>query len=340
MPSLISNHSIHVYRRASTLPFHVWVALLRDEHKFNIILPHALQTLSAESSDNVHLWMTCSTFDSVRPEPTLDFVLSCTQGAFGSYPLFIVPIAPFEDLTADYLRPRLEQLVSAVLREVPVERVFSVFAPDPVTYMFADLWSRYTGIGAYAEPYYAAKLSYCTPETFIDRKASVHPDLTYVPRLAVDADVAAAAALCKGFAATSEPFVLTDDQAWQEAKYLIRRQWLWVLEARYQGGAPELASIVAVTRQTDNVGGITKVFTNPRWRKRGCAERLVRLVCKQLLLTKRSLVLYCAHDNPAATGVYHRVGFAGLDSSKRRVGGVDPWLEIGFDRDIVRLGHW
>lgn len=47
-----------------------------------------------------------------------------------------------------------------------------------------------------------------------------------------------------------------------------------------------------------------------------------------------------AHDNPPANKVYRRVGFVGLDEVEVEVEGVDPWVEIGFDRDIVELGHW
>ena len=118
------------------------------------------------------------------------------------------------------------------------------------------------------------------------------------------------------------------------------------------------ASIVAVTRTSETVAGVTKVFTNPRWRQRGCAERLVRHVCQQyvhldcshcvqhahashrLLQTKESVVLYVAHDNPTAAKVYHRVGFVGLSEDGAPVEGVDPWLELGFDQEKVDLGHW
>jgi hypothetical protein len=59
-----------------------------------------------------------------------------------------------------------------------------------------------------------------------------------------------------------------------------------------------------------------------------------------LLKTKESVVLYVAHDNKAAAKVYHRVGFIGLDGKDCSVDGVERWLEIGFDRDVVKLGHW
>lgn len=118
---------------------------------------------------------------------------------------------------------------------------------------------------------------------------------------------------------------------------------VWVHEARTPGQAKEIASIVAFTRNSDKVAAITKVCTNPKWRRRGCAERLVRRVCKHLLIgpgRKESVVLYVAHDNQAATNVYRRVGFAGLSRDGPAVEGVDRWLEIGFDFAMVDLGHW
>jgi RimJ/RimL family protein N-acetyltransferase len=55
---------------------------------------------------------------------------------------------------------------------------------------------------------------------------------------------------------------------------------------------------------------------------------------------KSALVLYVAHDNPAARSVYRRVGFRGLEDEAVAVAGVEPWLEIGFDRSVITLGHW
>ena len=65
-----------------------------------------------------------------------------------------------------------------------------------------------------------------------------------------------------------------------EASLLIKKGQVWVHEICVPGQRAEIASIVAVTRTSDTVAGITKVYTNPRWRQRGCAERLVRHVCK------------------------------------------------------------
>ena len=55
---------------------------------------------------------------------------------------------------------------------------------------------------------------------------------------------------------------------------------------------------------------------------------------------KKSVVIYVALDNIAAAKVYHRVGFLGLDKQHCSAEAVEPWLEIGFDRDAVNLGYW
>ena len=61
-----------------------------------------------------------------------------------------------------------------------------------------------------------------------------------------------------------------------------------------------------------------------------------RLLFKQC---KEMVVLYVAHNNPAAATVYSRVGFQGLQNGDN-VPEVERWLELGFDRKCVDLGHW
>jgi predicted GNAT family acetyltransferase len=82
-----------------------------------------------------------------------------------------------------------------------------------------------------------------------------------------------------------DPFFLTPERAVEEATLLIRNRQLWVHLVRRNGDArQEIASIAAVTRTCNSVAAITKVYTNPNWRARGCAERLVRRVCKQSVI--------------------------------------------------------
>lgn len=78
-----------------------------------------------------------------------------------------------------------------------------------------------------------------------------------------------------------QPYVLSPEEALEEAAWLVRNQELWVHDIRADTGESGLACIVAVTRASDEVAAITKVYTNPVWRSRGCAERLVREVCRR-----------------------------------------------------------
>ena len=52
-----------------------------------------------------------------------------------------------------------------------------------------------------------------------------------------------------------------------------------------------------------------------------------------------AISLFVGVANRAAV-VYNRVGFVGLNPNSPPVPGVETWLEIGFDRQHVQLGHW
>jgi hypothetical protein len=166
--------------------------------------PHALKQLMAERNGKPALgdeiWVVCW---CNQPTPTIDFVLSCTNGPIGTYPVFIFTPHAFASLTDEFMLPRLTLLVHKLRQEVPTHRVYSVFAPEPVTKTFAKLWTLHTGIKTENEPYYAALISYCTRETFSNRQMSMTPDLISEIRLAVEADIPSAARLCWGFAKES-----------------------------------------------------------------------------------------------------------------------------------------
>ncbi|KAH9951033.1 hypothetical protein B0H21DRAFT_776417 [Amylocystis lapponica] len=336
---------VYIYRDSNDFPAYVWDTLRHDPRSSNIILGPAekarTRPASVASSRREDLWIVCATRRSGGASPSLEFILSCIQGPLGSYPIFIYTPFSSRQIRTESHRSRITSLVNALQKNVAPERVFSVFALEPITRMFAAIWRERTGVPLDGEPeYYAAKFSYCTRRTFCARQPTTFPDMTYTLRPAVESDIRQAASLCYGFAAASEPFTLTPERAVQEATLLIRNRQLWVHEVQVPGQPAEIASIVAVTRTSDTVAAITKVYTNPRWRQRGCAERLTRHVCEHLLKTKESVVLYVAHDNPAAATVYHRVGFVGLAPGSAPVDGVDSWLELGFERSAVTLGHW
>ena len=118
-----------------------------------------------------------------------------------------------------------------------------------------------------------------------------------------------------------------------------------------------MTSICAVTRNTQNVSAITKVYTTPKWRRRGFAEHLVRNVTRRSVILvslldtephprfasllfdcgKRNVTLYVGHNN-SAQRVYDRVGFVGL-CGKEKANGVEDSLELGLVTGAPR-GQW
>ena len=185
------------------LPQEVWDAFRRKEREANVMYPHALKAASIEGGTDLQFWITCSTFSNASTKPSLDLVLSCTHGPIGSYPLFIFSSSPADMVNDQSLYPRIDVLINTLLQVVPTSRVFSIFAPEPVARVFVELWTRYTGIRSYPDPYYAAKLTFCTSETLMFRHLSDFRDTIYTPRLAREDDLRIVAELCQGFASTS-----------------------------------------------------------------------------------------------------------------------------------------
>lgn len=332
---------VHAYDSASALPAEVMNALFANPRNTNVVLPHVLKSREREqlgqSTPDGQCWITCTTY---KPRPNVEFVLACTESDMGKYPIFIVTTLPLSSLSPAFLEPRIALMIEHLLAFVNVERVYSVFAPDAITAAFVDEWTSRTGVEPLDEAYYAAKLTFCTSMP-LARSMTKHTEFDYELRPAVWDDLGAVAELCEKFSQESEPFVLTSARAVREAQLLIQNRQVWVHTIDRKNGSPiEVASIVAFTRNTNVSATITKVYTNKRWRGRGCAQRLVRYVSKKLLSTTDSVALYVAHDNPAAAKVYRNVGFVGLDDSQPPVQGVDSWLEVGFDRAKVTLGHW
>lgn len=127
------------------------------------------------------------------------------------------------------------------------------------------------------DPYYAAKHTYCTRATL--SKESTPLPSGHEVRLADMSDLQRGAESCYGFAAGSEPFVLSFEDATKEARgYIANRQMYVYNIVDEQTGSVETASIVCATRTSQNVSAITKVYTNPLHRGKKCAEKLVRFV--------------------------------------------------------------
>ncbi|KAF8527412.1 hypothetical protein BU17DRAFT_61565 [Hysterangium stoloniferum] len=328
---------ISTYTSARSIPLSVWTTLQENERAANVILPHALASLDKEDVPG-QLWITCKTALTPDAEPELEFILSCSEWHMGTYPIFIISTLPTSCLAPAFLAPRVAMLTAELQACIPTERAYSIFAPAPLAKAFAQAWSNVTGVELEDHPYYAARFSHCSRKTFVDRSQTLPYDCTYNLRLACEGDIPHVAELCKGFASDSDPFILDDAGALKEANYLVSNKIAWVHEV-IQNNSSHIACLVATTRNGVNVGTITKVFTHPAWRKRGCAERLVRKVCRNFLITqgKQWVVLYVAHNNPAAAKVYDKVGFTGL-CGKPRAEGVDDWIEIGCRG--AQIGHW
>ncbi|KAG0692642.1 hypothetical protein DFH29DRAFT_817308 [Suillus ampliporus] len=329
----------HVQRFYRTdIPENVWKTLRDNAARANVILPHAEKVFTHPDflPDSEQLWLVYS-----EPRTSeIGFILSCTEGPLGKYPLFIVPTAPIAELTAELLQNPMEMLCNALLNESDFrrQRVFSVFSVKPVTEAFASAWENLTHISCIKEPYYDAIFTMCSSETLV-RAAPPSEDEVIELRLAVPQDADKIAVMCKEFTATSLPFVLTSEQASKEASLLIEQRQVWVYEIQEPSGETDIASIVAVTRESNTVAAITKVYTSEKWARKGRAERLVRRVCRELLKTHEQIVLYVGAKNRAKS-LYDRVGFQGLGEGGPAIDGVEHWLEIGFDRAEVELGHW
>ncbi|KDQ18263.1 hypothetical protein BOTBODRAFT_104610 [Botryobasidium botryosum FD-172 SS1] len=356
----MSTHFTIVHRSATDFLDAAYPALHAREREANTILPYALKARSDEgngarvvgdasvrawwakyspSRSSVQtpprFWITC--WSKTSQGPVLDFALSCTEGPLGTYPLFFFSTRDDRDITTPYLSPRLSQLACQLKDCAPPQRAFSIFGPEQVIREFVAHWSALTGFIPMPNEYYAAHLSFCTRET-LTPPAKPLPS-GHIMRLAQDRDAQRAAILCGEFASDS-PFPLDSIRSLAHARDMIRKQQLWVYECYVPTGEREIATIVAVTRNTEESATITKVYTSPSWRGNGCAERLVRHVTDHLLHMggKTSVALYVAYpeENMAANVVYHRVGFVGLCGNSHPR--VSRWLEVGFAG--TDNGHW
>ncbi|EJU02646.1 hypothetical protein DACRYDRAFT_99714 [Dacryopinax primogenitus] len=269
---------------------------------------------------------------------SLDFALACV----GKKPLFLFSPKEKSEFTDDFLQPRMSALASRILQVIPSKRVFSIFGPTRPIRSFSAIWAHISGHSIYMDrstraiqPFYHASYTFCTSQTFSGARA-LPPN--HRVRLADASHILKAAPLCEEFANDSVIFPLSPEGAIEEAADMIAKRQLWVYEifdARTQSA--EVVSIVAVTRDSDDVAAISKVFTSPQWRGKGFARSIVAIVCREVLQYKSRVVLYVAHDNPAAATVYGRVGFVGVGENPPHPE-VDDWIEFGFNNTV--RGYW
>lgn len=196
-----SSVTLQLHRSARDVPPEVCAALGRDPRS-NIILPKLESCRASESRgyklDPDEFWIVCSTRRG--SEKVLDFMLSCTYGITGKYPVFIYSPKSESDLTRTFIDARVELMVAKLLTVVSTRRVYSVFANDAVARSFASCWKTQTGISAIQKPYYAALFSLCTPATLTPAPM---PNGNLRMRPALPADAAQIAVLCRGFAEES-----------------------------------------------------------------------------------------------------------------------------------------
>lgn len=77
------------------------------------------------------------------------------------------------------------------------------------------------------------------------------------------------------------PYKLNDDDARLEAKTMIDNGQVWVHLVKMGGQEPQVACLVATTRESDAVTAVTKVITAEAWQLRRCARRLLHRVCQE-----------------------------------------------------------
>lgn len=338
MPSVLG-FSVSHFKQAKSLPDNVVKALEENGPDANVILPFLQKPRNERSNSfpgpsSEQLWLCCFDYNH-----NVEMVLSCTSNVIGDYPVFIVPTQQVSRWTPDSLKARLVCLAEALRSLVPLERVYSVFAPDAIATLFSQEWSTLTSINV-VEEYYFARLLSCTADTLTPPLST--SSVLGISRRADFNDLEDVARLCLEFSKESEPFVLDWEGAMKEADYLISKDYVWIHCVDVgRGSKKEVACVAAFTRNTSQVATISKVYTSPKWRKCGFAKSLVRSVCEYLINeTKRDkVVLYVAHGNTAAARVYESVGFGEPDATVQS-GHSLSWRELGFDREEVVLGHW
>jgi hypothetical protein len=122
----------------------------------------------------------------------------------GSYPIFLFTPHPYSLLDENFLVPRILRLVQTLYTSVPRHRVYSIFASDLAARVFARTWSEYANVPLDPNPfYYAAKLSYCSQGSLVNRQMTTHADLTFESGPATENDILEVAPLCGGFASES-----------------------------------------------------------------------------------------------------------------------------------------
>ncbi|KAK7058540.1 hypothetical protein VNI00_002176 [Paramarasmius palmivorus] len=338
--ALLQTTKILYHQDASEFLSIVSPHIQQDKASVNIVLAHAWRlsrTLSSsmQSQDDPRLepaprvaaenfWLTI--WRSSDKERILVAILSSVCGELGRYPIFLWSKPGSVSQRAGELESVAKGIVVELASRLPPIHVFSVFGGSSLVEAFASAWSAQTGFKRAPSPYYHATLATCSRQTLVGSSQEIPQ--TDIIRIAEEKDVGMVAMMCGEFAKLSVHFPLSADRAALEAERLISHKQLYVYEHN-----KAIASICAVTRETQSVVAITKVYTSPQFRKNGYAERLVRYVTERMLANegKNIVVLYVGLKN-SARRVYERIGFSPPIESNAEV------LEVGFVG--TEKGHW
>ncbi|KAL0576707.1 hypothetical protein V5O48_005274 [Marasmius crinis-equi] len=322
---------------------------LKDEEaSANIVLAHAWKLRT--SSENLangepqlyvvedtgspsppsSLWITVWVPNSQgRSGVALKLVLTCVRGELGNYPIFLWMArgrGQFSEVERDTV---IENAARQLASSVDPRRVFSIFGELLVVKKFESVWTMLTGYQTFRDPYYHAVSGKCTAGSLSKLQDPLPVGDTI--RLARWEDIDAVTLMCKEFSKTSH-FPLGAEKAATEAGLLISRNQLFLYESKNT-----IVSVCAITRATENVAAVTMVYTPPKFRNHGSAERLVHYATTRTLTAgkKSAVVLYVGVHN-SARKMYDRIGFTGLYQKP----GVDleEALELGFIG--TEKGHW
>ena len=189
--------SFEVVHKPSKFPPVARQALERFPIDASVILPTLNKCAELDRAGNLpsgHLWIVIYSGPG-----RVALVLACTQGYMGAYPIFIVNTDAIDD--ADF-NPCIHLSALTLKRHVPIERVYSVFAPIRITKRFSEMWTQLTGVQPEAKPYYDSKISHLRWHEGL-QQPFISPEGRVEVGLASQADIQPIARLCHEFAKDS-----------------------------------------------------------------------------------------------------------------------------------------
>jgi hypothetical protein len=226
----ISTHSsdlimyhITVHDTASAFLANAGPTLRQHEGYCNIILAHAEEATKQQSVEQgpyyqgpastvrPDLWL-CSWTIVQTSSPThvktpkrLDIVLACTSSHMGPLPLFITYLDDSHELTPEFTRPRITEMIAQLATKIEPSLIFSIFGPPALVQPFVEEWQHLTGTTvAPGGPWYEARMLQCQISDFDTKSITPleEPEAARF-RLASLEDLPAVSELCRQFSVIS-----------------------------------------------------------------------------------------------------------------------------------------